>query len=53
MDPAGRMSEQSLREALHHSNFNVTQAAKLLGVSRPTVYRWMRRYDIQERYSIN
>ena len=52
-DRVGRLSEDSLREALHHSNFNVTQAAKLLGVSRPTIYRWMRRYDIQERYSIN
>lgn len=35
-------------EVLEKAGGNITQAAKLLGVSRPTVYRKMAEYDIRE-----
>lgn len=40
------LTADKLRAALTLSNGNVTQAAQTLGVSRVTVYKWMKRYGI-------
>lgn len=41
-----RSHEPELREALRKTNGSLTETAKMLEVSRATVYRWMRRYGI-------
>jgi len=38
---------QALREVLAQANGNVSQAAKILGVSRPTLYDMMRQHNIK------
>ncbi len=38
-----------LLQALEHSNGNRTAAAKLLGISRSTLYQKLKKYDIQSR----
>ena len=35
-------------KALQKYDFNVTQAAKLLGISRPTLYKKMKQYHIEK-----
>lgn len=40
--------EEQLRNALLYANNNRAKAAKILGVSRSTLYRWMERYNIAE-----
>ncbi len=40
------MSEDKLRAALTFSGGNVSEAARTLGVSRVTMYKWMKRYGI-------
>jgi two-component system NtrC family response regulator len=37
---------QALRRALARADGNISQAAKLLGISRPTIYDLMRQYNI-------
>ncbi len=44
-----RIEKESLLQALKASNYNITRTAKILGVSRPTVYNLMRRYRIQSK----
>jgi len=39
---------QAIRRALARSDGNISQAAKLLGVSRPTIYDLMRQYRIND-----
>jgi transcriptional regulator of acetoin/glycerol metabolism len=40
--------EERIRSALVASRWNVSQVARELGVSRPTLYRKMRQYGIHE-----
>ena len=37
-----------LRDTLQATGWNVSETARRLGVSRPTVYRWMKRYGLDE-----
>jgi DNA-binding NtrC family response regulator len=41
-----RAEEQAVRSALRHSGNNISQAARLLGVTRPTLYRLMEAYGL-------
>ena len=38
-----------LRDTLQATGWNVSETSRRLGVSRPTVYRWMKRYGLDER----
>ena len=38
----GRPTSDDLAEALRQADGNKSEAARLLGISRPTLYRWMR-----------
>ncbi|MGH7860541.1 MAG: sigma-54-dependent Fis family transcriptional regulator, partial [Candidatus Binatia bacterium] len=52
--PAARLRDlerDAILNALRASRGNVTRAAKMLGISRPTIYDKMRRYGIGERSS--
>ncbi len=40
------MTAEKIRGALALSEGNVTHAARILGVSRVTIYKWMKRYGI-------
>jgi two-component system, NtrC family, response regulator len=42
-----RAEREAVQRALAHVNGNVTQAAKLLDISRPTLYDLMRYYDLR------
>lgn len=42
-------AEQQIRQAIAESNGNLTQAAALLGISRPTLYKKMNRYGISNQ----
>ena len=42
-----RAERLAIERALHDSNFNVSQAASLLGVSRMTIYRLLGKHGIQ------
>lgn len=46
-DARARAEEDAVRAALDKFHFNVTRAAKELGVSRVTMYKLMDRYNIQ------
>ncbi|MGB1110585.1 MAG: helix-turn-helix domain-containing protein, partial [Gammaproteobacteria bacterium] len=39
---------RALERALNHSRGNVSQAAELLGVTRPTMYTLMNKYQLRE-----
>jgi two-component system NtrC family response regulator len=39
---------KAVLRALEHSNHNVSHAADLLGITRPTLYNLMRKFDIKE-----
>jgi len=41
-----RSEESKVREAMERCNGNISAAAKLLGVSRPTLYAKLKKYDI-------
>ncbi len=40
--------EEKLRNALLYANDNRAKAAKMLGVSRSTLYRWMEKYNLEK-----
>ncbi len=40
------VEESKVREAMERTNGNISAAAKLLGVSRPTLYAKLKKYDI-------
>jgi transcriptional regulator of acetoin/glycerol metabolism len=46
-DARARAEQDAVRAALEKFHFNVTRAAKELGVSRVTMYKLMDRYNIQ------
>lgn len=46
-----KVEKESLIRALEASDYNISRAARLLGVSRPTVYNLMRRYGIRTKGS--
>ena len=37
---------QAIRRALSHSEHNLSRASELLGITRPTLYNFMKKYDI-------
>lgn len=43
MGTGKELTVDKVRAALDQCNGSVTEAARLLGVSRPTIYDWMRR----------
>jgi len=43
---SGAEEERLVREAMERCNGNISAAAKLLGVSRPTLYAKLKKYDI-------
>ena len=45
--PAGEESEERrVRDAMERANYNISAAARLLGVSRPTLYAKLRKYNL-------
>lgn len=46
MPTVAEQQAKMLRDALAKANGSPTVAAKRLGVSRSTVYRWMERYGV-------
>ena len=48
-DVSGDEASAALRQALHRSNWNVSAAARLLGIDRTTMHRRMRRHGISLR----
>ena len=38
--------ERMLRDAMERSNYNISAAAKMLGISRPTLYTKLKKYNI-------
>ncbi|MFM7121354.1 MAG: helix-turn-helix domain-containing protein [Gammaproteobacteria bacterium] len=44
-----RSEREAIVRALSHSNENITKTARLLGVSRPTLYSLFQKYDIVVR----
>ena len=40
------VEESKVREAMERAGGNISAAAKLLGVSRPTLYAKLKKYDI-------
>jgi transcriptional regulator of acetoin/glycerol metabolism len=40
------LSPENIRAALTLTEGNVSAAARTLGVSRPTLYKWMKRHGI-------
>lgn len=47
------ISEEELRGALRSANGSRTEAARLLGVTRKTVHKWMARYGITVRQEVD
>jgi two-component system, NtrC family, response regulator HydG len=45
--PAGKVSKERLLEALSEAGGNKGEAARLLGVSRVTLWKWMKDHNIQ------
>ncbi len=41
-----RAEQQAIVRALNYTDFNISESAKLLGVTRPTLYRLMEKYHI-------
>ena len=41
-----RSEESKVREAMERCNGNISAAAKLLGVSRPTLYAKLKKYGL-------
>lgn len=44
--PMGQMEQQAIETAYHSTNQNVIKAAQQLGISRATMYRKLKQYDI-------
>lgn len=47
------IEKETIIEALRKKNGNLSQVAKLLGISRPTLYRKMKLYQIRRHFFIN
>ena len=45
-ESSGRSEEALVREAMERSMGNISAAAKLLGVSRPTLYAKLKKYGL-------
>lgn len=45
--PISLSEESKIRTVLEHANFNIKKAADALGISRQTLYRKLKNYDIQ------
>jgi len=41
--------KKAILRALNHSNDNITETAKLLGITRPTLYSMMEKYDLKTK----
>jgi len=46
--PRGAFNAERVREALEQANWKKAGAARLLGISRPTLYRWMKRAGLTD-----
>ncbi len=44
--PSGRSEESQVREAMERAGGNISAAAKMLGVSRPTLYAKLKKYGL-------
>lgn len=51
-EPKRLVTEAELRKALEQSKGSVTDAAKVLGVHRVTVYKLMRRFGVEVRREV-
>lgn len=38
----------AIKRAMHYSNYNVTEASKLLGIARPTLYSLVEKHNLQD-----
>ena len=43
-----KVTEHDIRKTLFTTNYNISKSARILGVSRLTVYKWIKRYNIQD-----
>jgi DNA-binding NtrC family response regulator len=48
LTPIEQLEFEAIAKALQHSNGNKVQAAKMIGLSRSTIYRKMRAYGIED-----
>jgi transcriptional regulator of acetoin/glycerol metabolism len=47
--PLKELERKAIIDALSHLGYNATQAAKSLGISKATLYRKLREYDVSRR----
>lgn len=47
--PIAKMEERAIREAMRQMNGNKLMAAELLGISKTTLYRKLKEYDLSDR----
>ncbi len=44
----GKLEKRMLSEALKETHYNISETARRLGISRPTVYRLIRKYRLEQ-----
>ena len=49
MQARNRSDRQAIMRALNHVGGKVSQAAELLGISRPTMYDLLKKFDLKSR----
>jgi two-component system, NtrC family, response regulator HydG len=43
-----KLEKRMLSEALKETHYNISETARRLGISRPTVYRLIRKYRLEQ-----
>jgi len=45
-----KIKRESLIQALQETKWNISKAAKILGISRPTIYNYINKWNIQKKF---